>query len=1007
MGLGRVLRGWRSALGRGEPARRECRPLFEELEPRLLLAGDLPSISLIEADNRGLVVLTATADLAAATITSASVEVSTAGADQVFGTSDDTLVSRTVEYVAAQRQIRISAAIPADTRYRVRLDSSIITGADGRRLDGEFTGAATVSGDAAQGGDLIFYTRKPTTYIARFSSISGTIDATLFHDRTPLTVQNFLNYANRGVWDTTFIHRSVSGFVIQTGGYSANGTNDYPRIPQDPAVRNEPGISNVRGTLAMAKLSGNPNSATNEFFFNLANNASNLDSQNGGFTVFAEIRGSAGMAVMDALAAFETINAEQVKGAFTELPVVDSDAVLTRPGGLTVHPSDLIRFTRIALLVDISGEPPQQLNPAGSVVFTSSAGGEGARVQVYDLDQAGLGNLGNALQVRFGRGGAISSITIRDGLPNARIGIAITNATSVATITDARRNPAANVAFIISSAPVASIRLNGALSGMDLNGTVIPGLTFEDDIDGDGTITDPIAIFVAEGVLGTLRLAGGVTGDVVAPGGFGMVAVGGTATSADFDADATSAPRLPSFTFGRVVDSEIRTGVGIGSVRATEWADTGGRDERIAAPFLNSLRIDGDFQAGLNLTQNAPPRPTLGSARIGGSIFGSDWTVAGAIGSIAVGDATGWTIAGATNSGAISAGRLNNVAMAFSGRVARLTAIEWQGGSYAAPQTPTFTIQGAARQGVAGDFIASMNINGGGAAAVIDSLTINGAARDGTIAVIGPAGRIRVAGGLDHATLRVTSGDARSVETGPVINSTIDVQRTLQSLTAARFENAVLQGGAYNSITSRGDFTGEIKPTALNIVNIEGNFAGAITSRNANTVSIRGDLRDSTINFTLTPTQGQTNFQIFTVGGRMERTDFRAAGNAGHFFAGAMIDSGIYVGAPTGLYGLPSSGTGFRAGASLLEVSIRGLTNGEASFFNSFIVANDLNTVRLRNAASDNLGRVHGVAAGRINLVEARLGSQTLRLTAASTTPAPIGDFNVFVAFVPPPGTTI
>lgn len=130
----------------------------------------------------------------------------------------------------------------------------------------------------------------------------GKFEINLYDESTPVTVQNFLNYVSAERYNGTVIHRSVPGFVIQGGGFEFDQQLPLKARPANPAIINEPKWSNVRATIAMAKQAGNPNSATNQWFINLVNNAANLDAQNSGFTVFGQIS-SADMAVVDAIAA--------------------------------------------------------------------------------------------------------------------------------------------------------------------------------------------------------------------------------------------------------------------------------------------------------------------------------------------------------------------------------------------------------------------------------------------------------------------------------------------------------------------------------------------------------------------------------------------------------------------------------------------------------------------------------------------------------------------------------
>lgn len=157
---------------------------------------------------------------------------------------------------------------------------------------------------------------------ARIGSTTKTVDIALLDQEKPITVTNFLNYVTSGRYVNNFFHRSVPGFVVQGGGFrwiTGTAGDDVDSVQAFPTIQNEPGISNVRGTIAMAKLGGDPNSASSQWFINMANNSANLDSQNGGFTVFGRVVGN-GMTVMDEIIALPRVNAGS---PFDSLPVKD------------------------------------------------------------------------------------------------------------------------------------------------------------------------------------------------------------------------------------------------------------------------------------------------------------------------------------------------------------------------------------------------------------------------------------------------------------------------------------------------------------------------------------------------------------------------------------------------------------------------------------------------------------------------------------------------------------
>ena len=190
--------------------------------------------------------------------------------------------------------------------------------------------------DSTRAIDLsAFFTDPDSTSAATLTTPFGAITITLNTQHAPATVANFLNYVNsdryfitdlvNGARASSFFHRSVPGFVIQGGGFLGTVNSADPNTLQPttvltfPPVQNEPFISNIRGTIAMAKFGSDPNTATSQWFINLADNSANLDHQNGGFTVFGHVTGN-GMSVADAIAALPRYAGG---GAFNELPVRD------------------------------------------------------------------------------------------------------------------------------------------------------------------------------------------------------------------------------------------------------------------------------------------------------------------------------------------------------------------------------------------------------------------------------------------------------------------------------------------------------------------------------------------------------------------------------------------------------------------------------------------------------------------------------------------------------------
>jgi cyclophilin family peptidyl-prolyl cis-trans isomerase len=198
-------------------------------------------------------------------------------------------------------------------------------------------------------------------------AVSGDIVLELYPEDAPVTVENFINYVQADFYDGLIFHRVIDGFMIQGGG-----CNTEPNfVPTGPPIINESinGLSNLRGTIAMARLT-HPHSATSQFFINHTDNIGlNMGlvfdgDGNGyyrlGYTVFGQV--VSGLDVVDAIAGTPTSDVTINSIFFEGLP--DSDVIIQTAELTTGVPACLekldgdvdedcdVDFTDFALLAD-------------------------------------------------------------------------------------------------------------------------------------------------------------------------------------------------------------------------------------------------------------------------------------------------------------------------------------------------------------------------------------------------------------------------------------------------------------------------------------------------------------------------------------------------------------------------------------------------------------------------------------------------------------------------------
>ncbi len=143
----------------------------------------------------------------------------------------------------------------------------------------------------------------------KITTSEGDIVLELYPEQAPITVENFLGYVSRGDYENTVFHRVIKDFMIQGGGFTPEGKEKPTKSPIKLESNN--GLKNEKYTIAMARTNI-PDSATNQFFINTANNDFlNYGSRDKGYAVFGKV--TSGQEVIDSIQNKETTTKYQMQ----------------------------------------------------------------------------------------------------------------------------------------------------------------------------------------------------------------------------------------------------------------------------------------------------------------------------------------------------------------------------------------------------------------------------------------------------------------------------------------------------------------------------------------------------------------------------------------------------------------------------------------------------------------------------------------------------------------------
>lgn len=469
------------------------------------------------------------------------------------------------------------------------------------------------------------------------SRAAGQESAQSFRNRTtPATVTNFLSYLNAGRYTNTIMHRTVQNFIIQGGGFSAptapsNAAGpeaDPGTITTFPAVVNEPGNNNVRGTISMAKLGTDPNSATSQWFVNLNDNRgpapNGLDFQNSGFTAFGRVLGD-GMTVVDAMAAVPRYNASNFYGnnALNELPLRNVPSVIPPGQTLIIQPSQFVTVTSIVVINEIT----YTVTSSNGALVSPTINSNGELVLGFAPGQQGVATI----TVRaMSADGTFVDDSFNVGVTPVTLGTAAVSPTSIA----------------YAGLPVTVSATDPATAG----GATISRINFYRDVNGNGLLDTGTDTLLGSDTDGTDGWSTSVS-----TAGFPAGSVSILAVAVDSE-NRSSAPSITTLTVDR------STPVTIGSVGSSIT----GSLPYLGSPLTLTAGTVATLQPGEDITRIDVYRDVNGNGRVDAgtdTLLGSDTDAAG-----------GWSAVIDTSLLAVGGNTLLTVATDSEGAVSVATA---------------------------------------------------------------------------------------------------------------------------------------------------------------------------------------------------------------------------------------------------------------------------------------------------------------------------------------------